>query len=87
MTSATPGSIASCPPRIVHHVPSYAQHCRVLGFYMIDLLECAGEVGGFIDHFQEVARAHFTVRRLERRYGKDAVRVAYERFLETESPA
>jgi hypothetical protein len=52
-----------------------------------------GALGGaafnyaFIDHFQEVARAHFTVRRLERRYGKDAVRVAYERFLETESPA
>ena len=31
----------------------------------------------FIDHFQEIARAHFTVRRLERRYGKDAVRAAY----------
>jgi hypothetical protein len=32
----------------------------------------------FIDHFQEIARAHFTIRRLERRYGKDAVRTAYE---------
>jgi hypothetical protein len=45
-----------------------------------------GALGGaavnyaFIDHFQEVARAHFVVRRLERRYGKDAVRAAYERF-------
>jgi hypothetical protein len=42
-----------------------------------------GALGGaavnyaFIDHFQEIARAHFTVRRLERRYGKDAVRTAY----------
>ena len=34
----------------------------------------------FIDHFQEVARAHFVVRRLEGRYGKDAARAAYERF-------
>ena len=45
-----------------------------------------GALGGaavnyaFIDHFQEVARAHFVVRRLELRYGKDAVRTAYERF-------
>jgi hypothetical protein len=42
----------------------------------------------FIDHFQELARAHFVVRRLERRYGKSAVRAAYERFCcETEAAA
>src|SRR5262249_38734160 len=53
-----------------------------------------GALGGaavnyaFIDHFQEVARAHFVVRRLERRYGKSAVRAAYERFCcETEAAA
>ena len=53
-----------------------------------------GAVGGaavnyaFIDHFQEIARAHFVVRRLERRYGKDAVRAAYERFCyETKAAA
>jgi hypothetical protein len=40
----------------------------------------------FIDHFQEIARAHFTVRRLERRYGKDAVRAAYD-SLSTATPA
>jgi hypothetical protein len=34
----------------------------------------------FIDHFQEVARAHFTVRRLERIYGESIVRGAYEKF-------
>ena len=32
----------------------------------------------FMDHFQGMARAHFTVRRLERRYGTQAVRLAYE---------
>jgi hypothetical protein len=43
-----------------------------------------GALGGaavnyaFIDHFQEIARAHFTIRRLERRYGKDTVRTAYD---------
>ncbi|MFX1684709.1 EcsC family protein [Paraburkholderia sp. A1BS-2L] len=32
----------------------------------------------FIDHFQNVAHGHFTVRRLERRYGEATVRAAYE---------
>lgn len=36
----------------------------------------------FIDHFQDVARGHFIVRRLERIHGKDTVRRAYEE-LET----
>ncbi|MGU3540258.1 EcsC family protein [Methylobacterium sp. A54F] len=32
----------------------------------------------FMNHFQGMARAHFTVRRLERAYGQAAVRAAYE---------
>jgi hypothetical protein len=32
----------------------------------------------FIDHFQSVARGHFTVRRLERRYSSEVVRRAYD---------
>jgi hypothetical protein len=32
----------------------------------------------FIGHFQDMARGHFTVRRLERTYGPEAVRLAYE---------
>jgi hypothetical protein len=45
-----------------------------------------GALGGaavntaFIDHFQTLARGHFTVRRLERIYGKVPVRVAYDRI-------
>jgi EcsC family protein len=45
-----------------------------------------GALGGaainyaFIDHFQSIARGHFTVRRLERKYGKDIVFDAYERL-------
>ncbi len=34
----------------------------------------------FMDHFQNISRGHFTVRRLERRYGADAVHEAYEAF-------
>ena len=36
----------------------------------------------FIEHFQEIAQAHFTVRRLERVYGKDIVRAEYERLAQ-----
>ena len=32
----------------------------------------------FIDHFQQMAHGHFTVRRLERQYGTDAVQAAYQ---------
>jgi hypothetical protein len=45
-----------------------------------------GALGGaavnyaFIEHFQDVARGHFTVRRLERAYGKEPVRREYERL-------
>jgi hypothetical protein len=51
-----------------------------------------GAVGGaavnlaFIEHFQDIARGHFTVRRLERIYGVDAVRAEYDR-LRGEIPA
>jgi len=47
-----------------------------------------GALGGaavnyaFIEHFHEVARGHFAVRRLERTYGKAVVRKAYERFAQ-----
>ncbi len=50
-----------------------------------------GALGGaavnaaFMQHFRTVARAHFTVRRLERTYGKAAVRAAYE-AIRTELP-
>ena len=34
----------------------------------------------FTEHFQNIARGHFTVRRLERAYGVEAVRFDYERL-------
>ena len=48
------------------------------------LVPLLGALGGatlntiFIDHFQSVARGHFTVRRLERVHGVDAVRAQVE---------
>jgi EcsC family protein len=34
----------------------------------------------FINHFQDMARGHFTVRRLERKYGAQVVRSEYDRI-------
>jgi hypothetical protein len=48
------------------------------------LVPIFGAAGGalinaiFVDHFQQMARGHFTVRRLERKYGADSIRKAYE---------
>ena len=41
----------------------------------------------FADHFQTIAFGHFTVRRLERIYGSEAVKTAYDRLLAVEAPA
>lgn len=51
---------------------------------MAQALPILGAAGGaainlaFTQHFQDVARGHFTVRRLERTYGAEIVRAAYE---------
>ncbi len=51
-----------------------------------------GALGGaainyaFIDHFQDLARGHFTVRRLERAYGKEMIRSEYERLRDLDKP-
>jgi hypothetical protein len=45
-----------------------------------------GAIGGaaantaFMEHFQSIARSHFTVRRLERVYGAGKVRALYQAF-------
>jgi len=39
----------------------------------------------FMHHFQRMARAHFIVRRLERKYGKDFVRTGYEFLVKRSS--
>jgi hypothetical protein len=50
------------------------------------MVPIVGAAGGaivnlvFIDHFQDVGRGHFIVRRLERSYGADEVRRAYDRL-------
>jgi hypothetical protein len=51
---------------------------------MIPLIGAAGAATinlVFLNHFQEMARGHFVVRRLERKYGKELVQANYEQFV------
>jgi hypothetical protein len=53
------------------------------------LVPVVGALGGaavnviFTDHFQRVARGHFTIRRLEREHGADLIRRHYESLITT----
>ncbi|RNF30833.1 peptidase [Massilia aurea] len=57
------------------------------------LVPALGAVGGatinllFVDHFQNMSRGHFAVRRLERLYGEGAVRQQYEAIVLADEPA
>tara|TARA_R110000868_G_scaffold118323_2_gene313901 strand:+ start:1819 stop:2637 length:819 start_codon:yes stop_codon:yes gene_type:complete len=52
--------------------------------FVAQAIPILGAAGGgainlaFIHHFQNMAQAHFTIRKLERTYGEDTVRKAYE---------
>jgi len=41
----------------------------------------------FVQHFQDMARGHFIVRRLERKYGSDVIKIEYERLTREEAEA
>ena len=51
--------------------------------FMAQAVPIAGAAAGgainliFINHFQKIAKAHFVIRRLERRYGKDLIKNLY----------
>ncbi len=52
--------------------------------FVAQAVPVVGAVGGgainlaFIQHFQNMAEAHFSIRRLEREYGEESIRIAYE---------
>ncbi len=50
---------------------------------VISAVSAAGVNTIFMQHFQHMARAHFTIRRLERKYSKEFIRAQY-RMLEEE---
>jgi hypothetical protein len=55
------------------------------------MIPVAGAVSGavlnllFMKHFQDVARGHFIIRRLERKYGADVIRKIYHRISKKET--
>jgi hypothetical protein len=84
------GIVAEGAPVLVRFISQVASRFGVVVTQkvMAQTLPLIGALGGaavnyaFTTHFQEIAQAHFTVRRLERRYGSEFVRMEYERIRE-----
>jgi hypothetical protein len=78
--AALPGSIVAI--RAIASRFGLAISDRVAAHLVPVLGAASGAVinGLFIRHFQTMAQAHFTVRRLERQYGQDPIRRMYEGF-------
>ena len=76
-------------PALVRLITLIAEHysVNVTEKAAAQLVPLVGAVGGaaintiFIDHFQSVARGHFVVRRLERKYGEAVVRHQYRELV------
>src|SRR5437667_4894066 len=82
------GVVRESAPAVVRFVAELAApFCSVVSQKVTaQAVAVVGAVGGaalnlaFAEHFQDLARGHFPVRRLERVYGADAVRAQYERI-------
>jgi hypothetical protein len=82
------GTAREVAPALVRLVAQIGSHfgaavSQKLVAQSVPLLGAAGGAAinyAFADHFQTIARGHFTVLRLERRYGARAVRAEYERI-------
>src|SRR5512133_4393717 len=82
------GVLAEGAPVLVRFIAQVASRFGVVVTQKLaaQAVPVIGALGGaavnyaFIDHFQDVARGHFAVRRLGRAYGKDLVRTEYERL-------
>src|ERR1700748_147655 len=82
------GAVREGAPFLVRFLTQIASRFGVVVSQKIaaQTVAVVGAVGGaavnfaFVEHFQNVARGHFTVRRLERVYGADIVRAEYDRL-------
>ena len=82
------GVIGESAPVLVRFLTQIASRFGVIVSQKVaaQAVAVVGAVGGaavnlaFIEHFQDLARGHFTVRRLERVYGVNAVRSEYDRI-------
>lgn len=84
------------------HIPAVIQMIRAIsarfGVVISDkaaaqMVPIAGALSGamlnliFMNHYQDVARGHFIVRRLERQHGADLIRHAYQQLTDDEAEA
>ena len=84
------GAIEEGAPILVRFITQVASRFGIVVTQKLaaQAIPLVGALGGaavnyaFIEHFQDVARGHFTVRRLERAYGKELVRREYERLAQ-----
>src|SRR6185503_8128942 len=84
------GVIEEGAPVVVRFISQVASRFGVVltQKFAAQALPLVGALGGasvnylFVEHFQETVQGHFTVRRLERAYGKDVVRIEYERLAQ-----
>lgn len=85
---ASQGIVKWSPPGLVRFIAEIAARFGVVvtqkaAAQMVPILGAAtGAVVNliFLEHFQDIARAHFTMRRLERVYGEQLVRSEYEKL-------
>ena len=80
------GPVVKGAPVLVRLIESIAARFGIVvqEKFALELFPVIGAASGalinavFIEHFQSVARGHFTVRRLEQRHGAEEVRRVYE---------
>ena len=83
---ASQGIGSASAPALVRLVAALANRFGIVVTQktMAQTIPVIGAIGGglvntiFISHFQDMARAHFAIRRLERLHGEEAIREAYE---------
>lgn len=79
-------------PALVKFITNIAQKfsIQVTQKAAAQAIPAIGAAGGavintiFIEHFQQMAKGHFTIRRLERIHGKEAIQSAYEEMLNSD---
>ena len=89
---ATQGVSSAAAPSLVRFISAVASRFGIVVTQkaMAQTLPVIGAVGGgvvnavFISHFQDMARGHFAIRQLERRYGEDDVQRAYRALVAEE---
>jgi hypothetical protein len=92
---ANHGIIEQSAPALVRFITQVAARFGVVVAEKVvaQSMPVIGALGGaavnyiFMEHFQAVALGHFTIRRLERAYGKPVIQTEYERLTKANKPS